>query len=223
MEVFAVLPALNEEDAIGGVISKIKELGIVDGIIVIDGHSTDKSVEIAKKHGVHIIVQDGKGKGAGFKTFLKKGKIQDSAIYIMLDADASYDPADIPQVLEGLERGGADVVSGYRKPKLMRIGVQNVFHFFGNKLISLVGFVLFGKWTDICTGYWGFRGSALKELDIEADGFDLEADIFANVCKKRISYAHVPVSHRKRTGERKLKSTDAIIIIKRLFQERFSH
>jgi len=217
---FAVLPTLNEEGAIGKVITRIKALGVVDGVIVIDGHSTDKSVEIAKRHGAIVIVQDGRGKGAGFKTFLKKGRIKDSALYVMLDADLSYDPAEIPKLLKSLEF--ADVVSGYRKPKLMQIGAKNILHFFGNKFISLVGLLLFGKWTDICTGYWGFRGSALKELDIKSDGFDLEANIFASMCKKGMSYRHVPVKHGKRAGERKLKSTDAIIIVKRLFSERFS-
>ena len=217
-KVFVILPTLNEEEGIGGVISGIKGLGsVVDGIIVVDGHSTDDTVRIARKNGCQVMLQDGKGKGAGFKTFLKKGKIRDDDYYVMLDADLSYDPADIPAVIAGLE--DAEIVSGYRRARLEDI---DLLHFVGNKLIAFAGLVLFGKWTDMCTGYWGFRGSALKRLDIRADGFDLEANIFASMCEKGISHKDVPVRHGKRAGKRKLKNTDAIIIVKRLFSERFS-
>ena len=216
--VFVILPTLNEAEGIGGVISGIKGLGsLVDGIIVVDGHSTDDTVRIARKNGCRVMLQEGKGKGAGFKTFLKKGRIDDDAYYVMLDADQSYDPKDIPAIVAGLN--DAEIVSGLRKARIQDL---DLLHLIGNKAISFAGLVLFGKWTDICTGYWGFRGVALKKLDIKSDGFDLEANIFASMCKKKMLHKHVPVKHLKRAGKRKLKNTDAVVIAWRLFSERFS-
>ena len=173
--VIALIPTKNEEESIRRVITQVRPY--MDKILIVDGHSKDKTVKIAKKEGAEIIFQEGKGKGMGFQTFLKKYPIKEDELYIMLDGDASYPAEDIPIFLENLKE--YEIVSGKRKG--VRFKLKNIIHFIGNKIISLLGFLLYGKYIDICTGMWGFRGNVLKSMKISAKGFDLEVDLFINI------------------------------------------
>ncbi len=216
--VVAVVPTLNEEEGIASVLSGLRREGVSD-IVVVDGHSKDATLSIAKKFGAHIIMQEGKGKGAAFQTFLRKHSIRDDARYIMLDGDASYDPHDVSKMARALET--APAAAGNRS--LLIHDVTSLTHAIGGTLISWMGSLLFLRWNpDICTGYWGFRGSALKKLRITANGFDLEANLFSEAAKKGIACANVPVGYAKRKGVAKLTFIDALGIVVRLVQDRFS-
>jgi glycosyltransferase involved in cell wall biosynthesis len=212
-----VLPTLNEEEGLPLVIESLKKRGM-DNIVVVDGHSTDKTIEIARKHNAKIVMQEGKGKGMAFQTFLQKYPIKDDNFYIMLDSDNSYDAADIDKFISSLK--SCDVVTGNRVT--IRYNPNDFIHYLGNKLISFGALVLFLRWNpDICTGYWGFRGSALKKMKIRSKGFDLEADLFCQIVKKELSHKIVPINYYTRVGERKLNYFDALIIVSRLVIERF--
>lgn len=213
-----VLPTLNEEEGLPLVIERLKKHKI-SNIIVLDGHSTDKTIEIAKKHNAKILMQEGKGKGMAFQTFIKKYPIKDDDLYIMLDSDNSYDAEDIYKFISALK--SCDVVTGDRVT--IRYNPNDFIHYLGNKLISLCAFFLFFRWNpDICTGYWGFKGSSLKKMNINAGGFDLEADLFCQIIKKRLTHQIVRINYYARVGDRKLNYFDALIIVRRLIIERFS-
>ena len=121
-EAIILLPARNEEEAIGEVIDripmdKISELGFSTRIIVVDGHSSDSTAIIAKKRGAEVLTQVGpKGKGNGVREaidlILKNSENSNSEIVIMLDADATYYPEQIPELIEQLKENevvwGAD-------------------------------------------------------------------------------------------------------------------
>ncbi len=214
-----LVPALNEEEGIAAVIRKAKALGIGD-VLVLDGRSTDRTVEIAKKNGARVIVQEGKGKGAAFQTFLKKAlPSSKSDFFVMIDADSSYDASDVPRVVRALLE--YDVVSGTRTT--IRFNPRDFVHFLGNKFISLLGSALFFRPNvDICTGLWGFKKRALEKMRVRALGFDLEADLFAQACKKNLNASSIDIEYRPRVGRGKLKTSDAVFIIQRLFTERFT-
>lgn len=215
-DVVVLLPTLNEEKSVGKVIQLLKEQG-VNQIIVVDGNSTDKTVKIAEGFGAKIVLQEGKGKGNGFKSFLKKVPVDSNKLYVMLDADASYDPRELPKILALLNE--FDVVSGSRQ--ILAYDFRSFVHVIGGQLISLIGSILFLKWNpDITTGYWGFRGSALKKMSITANRFELEADLFAETCLKRLNFKSIPVSYEKRIGESKLTWSDAFKITLKLVQKR---
>ncbi len=210
--------ALNEAPALPLVLAGLREANVRQ-IVLVDGNSTDATPDIARGAGCTVIAQEGKGKGMAFRTFLETYPIDPNARYVMLDADATYDPKDVPRLAEKLEE--YDIVTGHRATA--HLIPNNLTHFFGNKLISLAAFLLFWRWNpDICTGYWAFRGSALKKMRIDATRFDLEADLFAQACKKHLSMGMVDVMYGPRLGERKLRSIDALHIVWRLFFERFS-
>ncbi|MFQ5406137.1 MAG: glycosyltransferase family 2 protein, partial [Candidatus Micrarchaeia archaeon] len=195
-----VIPTLNEEEGIASVIKKTKAQGVKE-IVILDGRSKDRTVQIAKKLGARVITQKGKGKGNAFQTFLKKGLSTKTKYCVMIDADCSYDANDIRRIVRALST--RQVACGKRTT--VRYNPRDFLHFLGNKGISLIGFVLFGKLNpDICTGLWGFQTTALKKMEIKAQGFDLEADLYAQTSKKNLSLALVPIKYHLRIGKGKL-------------------
>ena len=219
MALVAIVPTLNEEKGLPKVLKGLK--GRVDEIVVVDGGSRDRTVEIARGAGCTVVAQEGKGKGMGFQSFLKKYPVRARDFYVMLDADASYNPAEIGKLTKLLE-DGADVVTGTRM--LSVHDFRSLVHAIGAVAISLAGSVLYFKWNpDICTGYWGFRGSALKKMRVTAKKFDLEANLFSEACKKNLVFRTVPITYSKRLGEEKLRAfSDGRKIAWKLVKERFS-
>jgi dolichol-phosphate mannosyltransferase len=215
-DIVALLPAKDEEEAIGQVIDELKKYA--GEIVVIDGKSKDKTAKIAKLKGVRVFEGNGEGKGADVRLFLKSEKISPKKAYIMLDADASYPPKYAPELAAKLEE--YEVVSGKREGVVRK--PRNILHFFGNKIISLTGFALYGKYSDICTGMWGFRGEALKKMELTAKGFELEADIFSEISRLGLAHTQIDIEHPKRIGKEKLKSSDGFRIIYFLIKRRFS-
>jgi len=216
--VVVFIPTLNEEQGLPVVLAALRNAG-AHRVVVVDGGSTDKTLGIASAHGCTVLRQKGRGKGMAFQTFLQEFPIKDDEKYVMLDADASYDGSEIGVFAEKLD--SCEVVYGSRK--ILVHNFTSFVHVVGGQLISVFGSVLFLQWNpDITSGYWGFRGSALKKMRITAQGFDLEANLFGQAAKKGLKACCVPINYRKRLGEAKLSFVDALKIIPRLLAERFS-
>ncbi len=91
------------------------------------------------------------------------------------------------------------------------------------RTLIVLGSLLFFTWNpDITSGYWGFRGSALRKMNITAEGFELEANLFGQASKRGLKTRCFPINYRKRLGEAKLSFVDALKIIPRLLHERLS-
>lgn len=220
MKRIAIIPCLNEEEGVVKVIEAFwKEK--FDEVLVADGQSTDRTSFNAKKAKA-VVFSVPRGKGNGFRSLLDQVSIDPNAVYVMVDGDYSYDPAESDRLLAKI-REGADVVMGRRQ--ILVHDVRSAVHVIGNGVISSTGSVLYLNVTpDICTGYWAFRGSALLKLKekLTAQKFELEADLFSSTQKLGLKLGIVPISYHKRVGESKLRATDAIHIIGKLFRNRFS-
>ena len=136
-EVSVVMPCLNEEEALGLCIRKIKKVfereGIDGEIVVVDNGSTDRSLEIAKSEGVVSLIQHKRGYGAAY---LKGFKESRGKYIIMADSDNSYDFYDIPKFLKAL-RDGYDMAMGSRFKGRMRKGAMSWSHrYIGNPILS---------------------------------------------------------------------------------------
>ncbi|MEM0041604.1 MAG: glycosyltransferase family 2 protein, partial [Candidatus Korarchaeum sp.] len=94
-QVTVVLPTLNEESAIGRVIDELLQEGY-NNILVVDGYSTDKTVEIARGKGVKVIFQKGRGKAGAIRTAIE---VVNTPYILFMDADYTYDPRDIGRLL----------------------------------------------------------------------------------------------------------------------------
>lgn len=219
MSVIAIIPTLNEEQGIVQVINGFRKKG-VKNIIVADGGSSDKTRLFARKAGARVINVP-RGKGSGFRTTLKKIKLEDDALYVMIDGDASYKSFEVDKLLKAMKED-LDIVTGRRK--LLVHDKKSFVHVVGNILISLFGSAIFFHWNpDICTGYWLFRGKALKKLmhKITAKNFELEADMFSNMAKMKMKHRAVKISYSERKGQSKLRVMDAFKILKKLVANRF--
>jgi len=213
-ELIILLPTRNEEEGLGEVIERvpekiINEKGYNLRIVVVDGHSSDSTCEIAVRMGAQLIKQNGSiGKGNGVREALDllidKKANPNGDLLIMLDADATYSPEDIPRFIEVLQEN--DVVWGSRMRGDMEKYAMSPINKLGNKILSLTASLLFFKrTTDLCTGYWGFKIDALKKLKLTAEGFNLEADLFSSVVNEKMVTKEIPIEYAHREGQSTLK------------------
>ncbi len=194
-DITVVLPTLNEEKAIGKVIDELLSEGYTK-ILVVDGYSTDRTVEIARSKGVEVVYQKGKGKAGAIRTAIE---IVETPYMLVMDADYTYDPKDIERLLRYPEY---DEVIGLRKDR------RNIplLHRIGNKIISSVLSLLIGqRVSDPCSGMYLIKTESARKLEILSEGFDIEAEIVGEMLIHG-KVTEVPISYRKREGEKKLRS-----------------
>lgn len=216
-----VVPAKDEEAAIGHTLSSLpvetlRTVGYDAEVVVLDGNSSDATVEIARSHGATVVRDRGQGKGAAVRDarHALRGEFT-----VMMDADGTYAPDAIPRVLDPLARDEADVVMGHR---LKQPGAMTGVHRFGNSMLSLGATVLYGRrCPDLCTGLWGFRTDALRALPMQSQGFELEAELFSLASRMRFRIAHTPVDYLPRKGSSKLTTRDGLRIGWYLVRSRF--
>jgi glycosyltransferase involved in cell wall biosynthesis len=205
MKISIVIPALNEEQAIGETLKgipkeKLESLGYEVEILVVDGGSKDRTREIAESLGAKVIVENRKGYGRAYKTGFEKCS---GEIIVTGDADGTYPFERIPELLKMLE--GFDFITTDRFASLEE-GAMSRMHSIGNKVLSFVlRFLYKVDVKDSQSGMWIFRKSILKNLDLRADGMELSEEIKAEAfhkCRAR----EVPIHYGKRIGEKKLRS-----------------
>ena len=206
-----VLPALNEEEAIGKVIDEIpvEELeakGYQTEIIVVDNGSTDKTAEISAAQGAKVISEPNRGKGRAIRTGF--GTVSGDFVF-MLDSDFTYPAGYITQMVELLD-GEYDVVIGSRLNGSVEQGAIKRFNLVGNHLLAFLVNVLYGtRVSDLCTGFWGFKVDVLRSLNLDAVGFELEANMLIEVAKHKYRVGEVPIQYRRRATASKLGSLRA--------------
>lgn len=223
-EVSIIFPALNEEETIGKIIDEvpIEEIegrGYRAEIIVVDNGSTDKTREIAEAKGARVITEPSRGKGRAMRTAFES--VSGDFIF-MIDADFTYPATYVPRMLELLE-GGYDVVLGSRLKGQKEEGAMSRLNIVGNHLLALLANLLYRtRVSDPCTGYWGFRGEVPKSLKLDAVGFELEANMLAEIARQGYRIAELPILYRRRPNEAKLGSLkDGFMIGLTLIRKRF--
>lgn len=218
-KITVILPAFNEERAIGKVIDEIGALPLDCQVIVADGGSQDLTIVEAKKRGAYVVIEMRKGKGIAFRTALN---YVETPFTVMMDADYTYPALAIAPIVSSLATG-ADAVMGIRKYRVK--GSMTLTNRFGNRCLSLMASMLYGVRTqDVCTGMWGFKTDVLKGFDIRSVGFTLEAELFVNAVRNGCKIKQIPIAYRERLGgsKPKLKMRDGLkigwFLIRRRFQ-----
>jgi glycosyltransferase involved in cell wall biosynthesis len=205
MKVSFLIPAYNEEATIGEVLERIAGLGLDTQVVVVDDGSVDNTAAIAEAAGATVIRQANGGKGAAIRTAIAHAE---GDISVIQDADMEYDPVEVPELIEPIVRGAADVVFGSRlrggKPQRAYL----FWHLVGNRFLSLLTCVLFNTTlSDMETGYKAFRTEILRELDLRENGFGLEPEITGKVCRRKLRIYELPISYYGRTHEEGKKIT----------------
>jgi glycosyltransferase involved in cell wall biosynthesis len=187
--VSVVIPTLNEAKNLPYVLPKIPDW--VDEVILVDGHSKDNTVVLARKllPDVRIVMQKGRGKGAALRTGFEEAT---GDIIVMLDADGSTDPGEISRyVLELLY--GADFVKGSRFVQGGGTADMEFTRNLGNWGFVMLSRLLFGgKYSDLCYGYNAFWKSVLPCLELDADGFEIETMMNLRAMYKGLKVVEVP-------------------------------
>lgn len=199
-----VIPTLNEAQNIKHVFPDIPE--IVDEIVVVDGNSNDGTIdEIMKfRNDVKIIVEKPCGKGAAIKTGFERAK---GDLIVMMDADGSHDPKEIPRLLEPV-LDGYDVAKGSRM--IHGGGSDDItpFRKLGNMaFVSMVNLMYGANYTDLCYGYLAFKREALERLHCTSKGFEIETEQSILMKKVGLRVKEVPsFEARRKNGDSNLKS-----------------
>lgn len=207
-EVSIILPTLNEEETIGKVIDEIPRVmlegkGYQVKVLVVDGNSTDNTRQIAQERGAEVIIEPRKGKGRAMRTAFEQVRAD---FVFMLDADYTYPATYIPDMLDMLQRD-CDVVIGSRLRGEREEGAMSRLNVIGNHLLTLMAEVLYlRRISDLCTGFWGFKGKVIPRLHLTADGFNFEAELFTQIVKHGYSIGEIPIYYRRRQTPAKLSS-----------------
>ena len=201
MRVSFIVPAYNEEATLEEVLERVHALALEKQVIVVDDGSTDATGEIAARwrdeRGVVLVSQPNRGKGAAVRAGIPH---VEGEIVVVQDADLEYDPADVPALIEPIERGSADVVFGSRLSGGRPQRAYLFWHLVGNRFLSLLTNVLYNTTlSDMETGYKAFRADVLRSLDLREDGFGIEPEITAKLCKRRLRIYELPISYYGRT------------------------
>ena len=227
MSVAIIIPVKDEEVGLQYLLdnykkSKFYEDSNISFIFVIDARTSDLSKSVAADFSNLIIDQDTThGKGAAVRQALEVWKDNMTDFVIFMDADGSYSFDDVSKILTSLNNG-SDVVSGSRfleekgAPKGM-----GYMHNFGNRVLSMAASLRNKrKISDLCTGLWGFNSDAISKLNLNSNGFDLEAEIAGKSCRANLSHTEVAINWSARKGgSSKLNSfRDGIIILLRIIR-----
>jgi glycosyltransferase involved in cell wall biosynthesis len=196
-----IVPAYNEAATIADVLDRVEALDLDKQIIVVDDGSTDDTLRVledwAGREGIQLIRQENRGKGAAIRAAIP---LLDGDITVIQDADMEYDPADVPELIEPIRRGSADVVFGSRLSGGRPQRAYLFWHLVGNRFLSLLTNVLYNTTlSDMETGYKAFRTEVLRSLDLREDDFAIEPEITAKVCKRHLRVYELPVSYYGRT------------------------
>jgi len=207
MKVSVLIPTLNEEKSIGETIDQIpKDFADLE-IVIIDGLSKDRTVEIAKNKGARILKEPRKGYGRAYKTGFANAK---GDIIVTLDGDTTYPAEIIPDLVKMLKDEKLDFISCDRIKNADK-GAFTGTHWLGNFMLKVTMNILFFMWlTDSQTGMWVFRKKALKYLNVTSDGMPLSEEIKIEAKrahrKGKISFKEVHVPYRLRKGEKALNT-----------------
>lgn len=215
-----IIAAMNEEEGIGLTIEELLDCVDNASLLVVDGNSTDRTVEIAKDFGAQIVSQDGKGKGDALATGLRY--LDPTVDYVVItDADYTYPGNRVPEMIALLEANPAvGMVCGNRfNGNVNPEASKRVFRF-GNKLIIFAYNALNGiPLKDPLTGLRVIRAEIMRNCEVKSKGFDIEVELNYHVERRGYNIAEVDIEYRERLGEKKLKVRHGAEIIKRMIME----
>lgn len=194
MTLTAIVPVYNEEATVAQVLTKLSEAKVVTEVIVVNDGSTDNTqqeIESVKSKKIQVFNKENGGKGSAVRLGLQHA----TGDYTMIqDADLEYDPADIPKLLEPLDRTGVEVVYGSRF-----IGAHSnllFWHRVGNAFLNFMVNILYNTTlSDMETCYKLLPTALFKDLHITANSFDMEPEITCKLLRRDYKIFEVPISY----------------------------
>jgi dolichol-phosphate hexosyltransferase len=197
-----IIPTLNEERTLGAVIKDIRSLSLSVNvsILVVDGGSTDRTINICKIENVRYILQKAKGKGGAIREAIEQS---DADIVVFIDGDGTYSVSDLESMLEPLLNDQADMVVGSRILGKRDKGAITLFNSLGNKLFNkTINFAMKTSITDSLSGYRALYRKTFKELVLFSAAFEIEVEMTVEALAKGYRVLEVPIRYGLRKGTR---------------------
>ena len=202
--VSVIIPTLNEAENLPEVLPRVAEVAFE--VIIVDGHSTDDTTRVARRllPDVKIVQQTGKGKGNALRCGFAEAT---GDIVVMMDADGSTDPVEIPRFVNTL-LAGADVAKGSRFCGLGGSADITPLRRLGNQALNgLANYLFQTTYTDLCYGFIAFWSLSLEFFEIDCDGFEVETQIALRARKANLKIVEVPSYEKLRQhGESHLRT-----------------
>jgi glycosyltransferase involved in cell wall biosynthesis len=217
--VCVLIPTLNEAQNLPHVLTLIPAHYEV---VIVDGRSTDGTVDVARelRPSACVIEQNGHGKGDAITSGFAAAR---SDIIVMLDADGSARVDEIPRYLAALH-DGADFAKGSRFLGGGGSADITLLRRLGNRALTQLVNLLFGaRYTDLCYGYNAFWADRIDDLALDAQGFEVETQLNIRACKARLVITEVPSFEDSRIhGVSNLHAVrDGLRVLRTIFRERF--
>jgi len=220
INISVIIPAKDEAEGIKQIIEQVRAYS--DEVIVVDGHSKDNTKEIALLHGARVIMDNQRGKGSAYRAGINLAK---GNIIVFIDADGSHEPKDIPQLVEPIKQGKADLVIASRM-----LGGSDEFHgsfsnyvrMVGGGLITLLINLRFKtRLTDCLNGFRAIKKDIALSLNLKANQFDIEHEMVMKCLKKGYKVCEVSShEYERKWGRSKLPTfRKAYIFLFRVFKE----
>jgi glycosyltransferase involved in cell wall biosynthesis len=218
--VSVVIPTLNEERNVAWVLERLPELA--DEVILVDGRSTDRTIEIARqvRPDIRVVLEQQPGKGAALRAGFAAAR---GDYIVMIDADGSMDPAEIERFVDALH-SGCDFVKGSRFATGGGTVDMSRIRKLGNDALRTAVNVLYRtNFTDLCYGFIGFRRERLGALRLGSQGFEIETEMIVRAVIASLRITEVAsFEAERRYGESNLSAwRDGRRALRTLLRERF--
>ena len=202
-----IIPAYNEGDSIGSVISDIPKS--VSEIIVVNNNSTDTTLFNAEKAGATVLTENRRGYGyaclKGMDYIAQQSEKPD--IIVFLDGDYSDYPEELDKIVAPILNQNMDLVIGARKKALREAGSMTFPQIFGNELATFLMKLFFGaKFTDLGP-FRAIKYDKLIALQMQDKTYGWTVEMQLKVLRKKMAYTEVPVRYKKRIGISKVSGT----------------
>lgn len=202
MLVSLIIPVYNERSTLEELFAIIAAVDLDLQLVIVDDGSTDGSAELLDafavgRDDVVLVRQVNRGKGAAIRAAIPHAA---GDVVVIQDADLEYDPTEIPELIDPIVKGAADVVYGSRLSGGRPQRAYLFWHLVGNRFLSLTANVLYNTTiSDLETGYKAFAAGVLPALRLREDDFAIEPEITAKVCKAKLRIYELPISYYGRT------------------------
>ncbi len=194
-----VVPARNEGKTIGDVLEIVRHM--TDDLIVVDGHSSDETVVVAKRYGARVVQDNGRGKGDAIRVGLARVRYP---VTVLIDADGSHEPKDIPELVAPIVAGEADLVMASRMlggSEELFGSVAEVARLMGSLVISLSINYRYGvRLTDYQNGFRAIRTEVGRTIGLSSDISTIEQEMAMKCLQQGYRVIEIPSHEYRRKG-----------------------
>ena len=197
--VSVIIPALNEEEPIAGVVREVAATKIPADIIVVDNGSTDRTAERARNAGARVVSEPVPGYGRACMAGIR-ALSPESDIVVFLDGDGSDCPELMNQLVDPIAAGTYDFVIGSRTRGQREPGSMNFQQIVAGRIAGRILRLLYGvRYTDMCP-FRAIRRDALEKLDMREQTYGWNLEMQMKAARAGLRILEIPVTHRRRAG-----------------------